>query len=153
MKVPAELARRLSGTSDETLVALLSTSLSDGRTNMMPVPFTDIVGDELVLMPDLFAQKTKVNLNENRSASLSFATPDGALPWVLEGIADIIQWGHPKGFSLFGLRAGEVLERWGDWDEAIEPVLDAAEPFAQPTVFAQRGVIVFKPERIVVVQS
>lgn len=149
MKLPAELARRLSGSSEETLVALLSTSLSDGTTNILPVPFTDVVGDELVLLPDLFAQKTKVNLNENRAASLSFATADGSLPWVLEGVADIVQWGHPQRFTLFGLRAGEVLERWGDWDESIEPVLDAPEPSARPTVFAQRGVIVFKPERVV----
>lgn len=153
MKVPTELVRRLSGSSGETLVALLSTSLSDGTTNIMPTPFTDIVNDELVLLPDLFAQKTKVNLNENRSASLSFATADGALPWILEGVADIIQWGHPKSFNLFGLRAGEVLERWGDWDASIEPVLDAAEPAARPAVFAQRGVIVFKPERIAEVST
>jgi hypothetical protein len=128
---------------------MLSTSRLDGTTNVMPSPFTDVIGDELVLLPDLFAQKTKVNLNENRAAALSFATPAGALPWVLEGIADVIQWGHPRSFSLFGLHAGEVLESWGDWDETIEPVLDAAEPAARPTVFAQRGVIVFKPERIV----
>lgn len=153
MKLPPELARRLSGSSEETLVALLSTSLSNGTTNIMPAPFTDVVGDELVLLPDLFAQKTKVNLNENRAASLSFATAEGSLPWVLEGAADIVQWGHPQRFTLFGLRAGEVLERWGDWDESIEPVLDATEPSARPTVFAQRGVIVFKPERIVEVAS
>jgi hypothetical protein len=153
MKVPAELARRLAGSSTNPVVALLSTSRVDGSSNVIPIPFTDIVDDELVLMPDLFAQKTKVNLNENRAAALSFATPEGALPWVLEGVADIIQWGHPRNFSLFGLRAGEVLERWGDWDETIEPVLDTAEPSARPTVFAQRGVIVFKPERIVEVSA
>ncbi len=153
MRLPAELARRLSAESDETLVALLATSLSDGRSNILPVPFTDIVHDELVLLPDLFAQKTKVNLNENRAAALSFATPEGTLPWVLEGVADIVQWGHPRRFTLFGLSAGQVLERWGDWDESIEPVLETSEPAARPTVFAQRGVIVFKPERIVEVQA
>lgn len=153
MRLPAELAERLSAESDETLVALLATSLSDGRSNILPVPFTDIVRDELVLLPDLFAQKTKVNLNENRAASLSFATPEGTLPWVLEGLADIVQWGHPKRFTLFGLNAGRVLERWGDWDESVEPVLEASEPAVRPTVFAQRGVIIFKPERIVEVQA
>lgn len=149
MKIPPELAQRLGCTSPGTLVAVLSTARSDGTTNVMPVPFTDIVDEDLVLMPDLFAQKTKVNLNENRAAALSFATEDGDLPWVLEGVADIVQWGHPARFTLFGLRAAEVLERWGDWDESIEPVLDAREPSVRPTVFAQRGVIVFKPQRVV----
>jgi len=153
MRVPTALARQLAGASSKTLIALLVTAGSDGRSNIMPSPFTDIIDDELVLLPDLFAQKTKVNLNENRSAALSFATADGALPWVLEGTADIVQWGHPRNFSLFGLRAGEVLERWGDWDETIEPVLDAPEPASRPSVFAQRGVIVFKPERIMEVQA
>jgi hypothetical protein len=149
MRLPEELSQRLRASTSGTLVAYLTTSLGDGRANVLASPFTDVVSDELVLMPDLFAQKSKVNLNENRAAALSFATDEGALRWVLEGQADIIQWGHPRRFKLFGLSAGDVLDRWGDWDEAIEPVLDASEPAARPTVFAQRGVIVFKPERIV----
>jgi hypothetical protein len=149
MRLPEELSRRLRAATSDTLVAYLTTSLGDGRVNVLASPFTDVVSDELVLMPDLFAQKSKVNLNENRAAALSFATHEGALGWVLEGHADVIQWGHPRRFKLFGLFAGDVLDRWGDWDEAIEPVLDAGEPAARPTVFAQRGVIVFKPERIV----
>lgn len=150
MKIPKDLAAHLKGGAAGTTVAMLATSMGDGRVNLHAIPFTDVVDDELVLLPDLFAQKTKVALNENRAAALSFATEDGgSLPWVLEGAADVIQWGHPARFRLFGLRAGEVLERWGDWDETVEPVLLAEEDAARPTVFAQRGVIVFKPERIV----
>ena len=150
MKIPKALAAQLKGGAAGTTVAMLATSMSDGRVNMHAIPFTDVVGDELVLLPDLFAQKTKVALNENRAAALSFATDLGeSLPWVLEGTADVVQWGHPARFQLFGLRAGEVLEGWGDWDETVEPVLLAEEDAARPSVFAQRGVIVFKPERIV----
>jgi len=149
MKLPQALADQLKGGAPGTFVAYLTTSLKDGRTNILASPFTDVIDGELVLMPDLFAQKTKVNLNENRVASLSFASEEGSVPWVLEGHADIIQWGHPRAFRLFGLKAGEVLDRWGDWDEGIEAVLDADEPAARPSVFAQRGVVVFKPERIV----
>ena len=36
---------------------------------------------------------------------------------------------------------------------SVEPVLKAPEPSSRPTVFAQRGVIVFKPERVVEVGS
>lgn len=149
MKLPPELTERLRGGAPGTVVAYLTTSRGDGHPNTLPIPFTDVVDDQFVLLPDLFAQKTKVNLNENRRASLSFASDDGDLPWVLEGRADIVQWGHPRGFRLFGLTAGAVLDGWGDWDETIEPVIDAPEPAVRPTVFAQRGVIVFSPERVV----
>lgn len=149
MTLPAPLSAVLRGGVPGSLVAYLTTSSRSGVPNMTASPFTDLIGDDLVLLPDLFAQKTKVNLNENHAASMSFASEGELLPWVLEGRADIIQWGHPRGFRLFGLSAGEVLDRWGDWDETVEPILDAAEQSARPTVFAQRGVIVFKPERIV----
>lgn len=153
MRLPSELVARLKGGAPGTLVAYLTSSSRDGRPNIFAVPFTDVLHEELVLLPDLFAQKTKVNLNENRSVSLSFADEGGSIGWVLEGQADIIQWGHPRAFRLFGLPAGEVLDRWGDWDEGIEPVLDALEPATRPSVFAQRGVIVFKTDRVLEVAS
>jgi len=153
MKLPEGLISNLKGGAGGTFVAYLATSLGDGHANLLAFPFTDVVDDEYVLLPDLFAQKTKVNLNENRAATLSFASEEGPSQWLLEGQADIIQWGHPRGFKLFGLSAGDVLDGWGDWDEAVEPVIDAPEPATRPTVFAQRGVIVFKPERVVEVSA
>jgi hypothetical protein len=153
MRLPPKLVERLKGGASGLFVAFLTTSLKSGRPNIMPSPFTDVIDEELVLLPDLFAQKTKVNLNENFSASLSFATVDDDADWVVEGRAGIIQWGHPRTYRLFGVSAGDVLDRWGDWDESVEPVIDAPEPAARPSVFAQRGVIVFKPERVVEVTT
>lgn len=153
MKLSKELAAPLRGGAPGTVVAYLTTSLRDGRTNMLPIPFTDVVDDELVLMPDLFAQKTRVSLNENALASLSFTGPDGSPEVVIEGRAGVIQWGHPRTYRLFGLSADDVLDRWGDWDETVEPVIDAADEAVRPSVFAQRGVIVFRPERIVEVDA
>lgn len=149
MRLPPKLTEKLKGGASGNFVAFLTTSLMNGHPNIMPSPFTDVIDDEIVLLPDLFAQKTKVNLNENFSASLSFAAENDDAGWVLEGRAGIIQWGHPRSYRLFGLSAGDVLDGWGDWDETVEPVIDAPEPAARPSVFAQRGVIVFKPERVV----
>ena len=59
-----------------------------------------MVGD-LVLMPDLFAMQSRVNLSENAAAVLSFATAEHPLGVTLEGQADLIQWGHPRAFRLF----------------------------------------------------
>ncbi len=141
------LVTRLKANAPGRFTAYLTTASLGGRPNVLPLPFTDVVDDELILFPDLFAQKTKVNLNENTHAALSFADDETGV--VLEGVADIVQWGHPPRFRLFGLAAGEVLEKWGDWDETVEPVLEAADEELQPSVYAQRGVIVFKPERMV----
>ena len=149
MKLPKELIDKLKAKSPKTFVTYLATSSKEGKTNLLPLPFSDVVEDELILFPDLFAQKTKVNLNENHRTSVSFADEEGQSPIVLEGVADIIQWGHPSRFKLFGLEAGEVLEKWGDWDETVESVIAAEDEDIRPTVFAQRGVIVFKPEKIV----
>jgi len=148
MKLPASLLSRLKAKSPEWFVTYLATSSKDGRTNLIPIAFSDVINDELVVLPDLFAQKTKVNLNENHHAALSFAAADGLFHLVLEGAADIVQWGHPASFTLFGLKAGDVLARYGDWDETVEPVVTADEAI-RPAVFAERGVIVFRPERIV----
>lgn len=153
MRLPEDLADRLAAGRPETLVAYLTTASAAGHPNTLSVPFTDIVDESLVLMPDLFAQKTKVNLNENHAAAMSFADESGNLPWLLEGHADIVQWGHPRAFRAFGLSAEHVLEQWGDWDESVEAVIDAPEPAARPSVFAQRGVIVFKPDRVRKVSS
>jgi predicted pyridoxine 5'-phosphate oxidase superfamily flavin-nucleotide-binding protein len=129
-------------------VAYLTTSTIDGRVNILACPFTDVVDDTLVLIPDLFAQKTKVNLNENHDAALSLATADGQPAATLRGSADVIQWGHPRSVRIMGLKAGDVLDRWGDWDEDVESVLAADELAARPTVFAQRGVIVFEADSV-----
>lgn len=149
MKLPIELIERLKGGAEGTFVAYLTTSTRKGQPTLLASPFTDVVDDEYIFIPDLFAFQTKVDLSENHHAALSFATEEEQLSLVLEGTADVIQWGHPRSFKLFGLKAGEVLDRWGDWDEGVEPVIDAVESAARPSVFAQRGVIVFRPERSV----
>ncbi len=148
MRLPAELVSRLRAGNNETFVAYLTTSDRRGRPNIMASAFTDVVDDQLILMPDLFAQKTKVNLNEQHQAGLSFASDGNGASWVLDGIADVVQWGHPRNLRVFGLSAGEVLERWGDWDGTVEPVLGAADADVRPSVVAQRGVIVFKPTSV-----
>jgi hypothetical protein len=148
MKLPGDLVNLLKAGESAVAVVYLATASKEGNPNILAVPFSDIVNDELILLPDLFAQKTKVNINENNHASLSFFSENRNVTYVLEGTVDIIQWGHPGNFKLFGLKASDVLSRWGDWDEFIEPVIEAKNEFVRPAVFAQRGVIVFKPAEI-----
>ncbi len=151
LKLPLELlhALRAEGRRPGETIAFLVTSSLDGRPNVSVQPFTDIVvvnGEEYVLMPDLFALKTKINLNENRRAILSIARPSSLSPWVVEGACNVIQWGHPANYRFRELRAGDVLDRWGDW-AAVERLEDL-ESAARPAVIAQRGVIVLHAARV-----
>lgn len=139
MKIPDELTRVLRVAAADDAVAYLATASRDGRPNLHVQPFTDVLDDEFVLMPDLFAQKTKVNLNENLVGALSIASPRGASEWVVEGPCNIFQWGHPDAYCWEGLRAGDVLARWGSWVE-LESLAELPTD-ARPSVVAQRGVI------------
>jgi hypothetical protein len=148
MKLSHELIEYLKAGSEIPGAVYLTTASLTGLPNITPIAFSDVVDDELVLLPDLFLQKTKVNLNENRKAVLSFASPNEGYGYVVTGTADLIQWGHPAAFKLFGLSAKEVLDKWGDWDENVEPVIDSPQEDARPSVYAQRGVVIFRPESI-----
>jgi hypothetical protein len=146
MKLPPELVEALRLGAPGDTVAWLATASRDGTPNLAPQPFTDVLDDEFVLVPDLFLQKTKVNLNENLVGALSVAHPAVLSGWCVEGPCNVFQWGHPASYRFQGLRAGEVLERWGDWDR-LEAV-DALPEELRPTVFAQRGVVVLRAQRL-----
>jgi hypothetical protein len=145
MSLPEALREALRVKELDDTVAYLTTAALDGVPNVSLQPFTDVEGD-YVLLPDLFAQKTKVNLNENLRGALTIASPSALAGWVLEGPAGVIQWGHPPSYRFHDLRAGAVLERWGDWEQR-EPIQSLPEAL-RPAVIAQRGVIVLKVERV-----
>ncbi len=146
MKLPHEIVSllKIKGIND-TVVYLVTSSLN-GNINLLPSPYTDVYLDEYILIPDLFAQKTKVNLNENRIGIISIVLPYSDKSITIEGPGNIIQWGHPQKFRFYDLTAGDILKQWGNWTEK-ENILDD-ENQTKPEVFAQRGVIVIKAEHI-----
>jgi hypothetical protein len=146
MKLPKELVLLLTIKEINDAIVYLATSSLSGNTNLLPSPYTDVCLDEYILIPDLFAQKTKVNLNENRYALISFVLPDNHKNITIEGPANIIQWGHPQKFKFFDVTAGDILKHWGKWAEK-ENILDLGN-LARPEVFAQRGVIIIKAEKV-----
>ncbi len=146
MKIPEPLAEALRIRSPSDVQVYLTTAGRDGKPNVSPQQFTDVLRDEYVLLPDLFAQKTKVNLNENLVGAITIAHPESLRGWVLEGPCNVFQWGHPPNYAFAGLKAGEILGGWGDW-ETREPIDELPES-ERPTVVAQRGVIVLKVESV-----
>jgi|AGTN01.3.fsa_nt_gi hypothetical protein len=145
-KIPKEVVELLRIKEPLDTVVYLTTSDLSGKTNVSVQFLTDVVDDEYVLIPDLFAQKTKVNLNENLRGVVSIGWPDEGRAWFIEGPANVFQWGHPPNYRFQGLRAGDVLDGWGDWESRES--FDALPEEVRPQVIAQRGVIVVKAERV-----
>ncbi len=142
MKLPKEIIDVLKIKESDDLTVYLTTSNVDGKCNVMPSMFTDVYDDEFILMPDLFAVKTKINLNENRVGVVTIAHPVDGRTWVLRGPCGHIEWGVPDNYSFQGVKAGVVLKRWGDWEE--KEAFTALPEEVKPSIVAQRGVIVLK---------
>lgn len=145
-KIPKEVVDLLRIKEPLDTVVYLTTSDLAGKTNVSVQFLTDVVDDEYVLIPDLFAQKTKVNLNENLRGVISIGWPEEGRKWFIEGPTNVFQWGHPPNYRFQGLRAGDVLDGWGDWES--KESFDALPEDVRPQVIAQRGVIVVKAERV-----
>lgn len=146
MKIPNELTGLLRIKTSPNTVGYLVTSSLEGRPNILASPLTDILDDQFVLLPDLFAQKTKVNLNENLRGAMSIALPESGSSWIVEGPCNIFQWGHPAAFRWQGISAGDVLGHWGNWADLVD--LEQLQEGIRPTVVAQRGVIALFAEKI-----
>lgn len=142
MKLTQEMINTLKiKTPDDTVVYLMTSSV-EGKCNISPQLFTDVYMDEFILMPDLFAIKTKINLNENRIGVVTVSHPSEGRTWAFRGPCSHIEWGLPDNYDFQGVKAGEILRKWGDWSE--KESFSALPEEARPTVVAQRGVIVLK---------
>lgn len=127
-------------------VVHLTTCSADGKPNIVGERFVAHFKDEYILIADMFAQKTKVNLNENEIGAISIAHPVKGHTWVFRGPCTIIQHGHPDNMVWQGLRAGDVLAEWGNWAEKEPP--SEVPPDIRPPKLVQRGVIALKVEEV-----
>jgi len=128
-------------------VVHLATSSIDGKPNIVAERFVTSYLDDYILIADMFAQKTKVNLNENPHAAISIAHPIGSRSWVFRGPATVINIGAAASDTWHDINVGQVLAEWGDW-ASKEPPLEVPPDIAPPKV-AQRGLIVLKVEEII----
>lgn len=127
-------------------VVHLTTCSTEGKPNIVAERFVAAYKDEYILIAEMFAQKTKVNLNENPVACVSIAHPVKGHSWVFRGPCTIISHAAPSDYKWHGIKAGEVLEEWGNW-AAKEPP-DEVPPDIAPPKLAQRGVIALKVEEV-----
>lgn len=127
-------------------VVHLTTCSKDGKPNIVGERFVTHYKDEYILIAEMFAQKTKVNLNENEYACISIAHPSKGQTWVFRGPCTVISHAAAPNYRWHGIKAGEVLEEWGNWAEKEPP--DEVPPDIAPPKLAQRGVIALKVEEV-----
>ncbi len=127
-------------------VVHLTTCSLEGIPNTVGERFITVFNDEYILIADMFAQKTRVNLNENPIGVITLAHPVKGRTWSFKGPATILQEGLPSDYEFEGVKASEILKEWGNWAEKEPP--SEVPPDIRPPVLVQRGVITLKVTEI-----
>jgi len=147
MKLSQEMKQALTVIGRGGSVVHLTTASRSGKPNIVAERFVTSYKDEYILIADMFAQKTKVNLNENPFGCISIAHPNHDRSWIFRGPCTVITHAAAPNYRWYDVIAGEVLEEWGDWAKKDPP--DEVPPDIAPPRLAQRGVIVLKVDEII----
>lgn len=139
MKLGAEVSKALRTVGSGGAVIYLTTASRVGKPNIVGERFITLFQDEYVLIAEMFAQKTRVNLNENPYGVITIAHPIKGRTWSLAGPATVLQEGHAPGARWEGLDVAHVLAEWGDWATKEPP--SEVPPDIRPPALVQRGVI------------
>lgn len=139
MKLGSEVAQALRIVGAGGSVLYLTTSSKTGNPNIVGERFVALYKDEYILIAEMFAQKTRVNLNENPYGVITLAHPVKGRTWVFSGPTTILQEGFEGDTQWKGLDIAETLEEWGDW--AVKEPPSEVPPDIRPPVLVQRGVI------------
>ncbi len=143
MKFSPAMKRALTVPKDGGCVVYLATTSLDGKPNMVPMRYVASFAEDKVLLADMFLLKTKANLKENPNCIVAIAYPidaDRGRWWAFRGMAVVMEYDMDPGYDWYGSKAGEVLEKWGRWEEK-EPPLEVP-PDIVYGVAVQRGVVV-----------
>lgn len=146
MKMNQEMLDSLRTIGSGGVVVHLTTCSNEGVPNTVGERFVAAHGDEHIVIADMFAQKTKVNLNENPVGVITVAHPVKERCWAFRGPCTIIMWGEDENHDFHGVKAGEILKEWGDWATKEPP--SEVPPDIRPPALCQRGVITLKVDEI-----
>ncbi len=139
MRLGADAARALRTVGSGGAVVYLATSSRDGNPNIVGERFVTLYQHEYILIAEMFAQKTRVNLLENPWGVITLAHPVKGRTWMFSGPTTILQEGHLPGARWEGLEVAETLAEWGDWATKEPP--SEVPPDIRPPALVQRGVI------------
>lgn len=139
MRLGPAATKALRTVGDGGAVVYLATSSREGNPNVVGERFVTLFKDEYILIAEMFAQKTRVNLNENPHGVITLAHPVKGRTWSFSGPTTILQEGHQPGATWEGLDVAETLAEWGDWATKQPP--SEVPPDIRPPALVQRGVI------------
>ncbi len=142
MRLGPEVSKALRTVGAGGAVVYLTTSSYDGNPNTVGERFVTLYKDEYILIAEMFAQKTRVNLNENPRGAITVAHPVKGRTWIFSGPATILQEGHAPDAQWEGLDVAETLAEWGDWATKEPP--SEVPPDIRPPALVQRGVIALR---------
>lgn len=146
MKLNQEMKDALKIVGHGGAVVYLTTSNKAGKPNTVGERFVAVWRDEYILIAEMFAQKTRVNLNENPIGVITMAHPVRGRTWAFRGPTAIIQEGLPEDHEFAGARSAEVLAEWGNWAEKDPP--SEVPPDIRPPALVQRGVIILRVDEV-----
>lgn len=142
MKLTEEMKEALMIIGGGGAVVHLTTCNTYGKCNTVAERFVGVFKDDYIVIADMFAQKTRVNLSENPIGVVTIAHPVKGRTWAFRGPTTILQEGLPPDYEFHGARAEEVLKEWGNWAEKEPP--SEVPPDIKPPRLVQRGVIIMK---------
>lgn len=146
MKITEAMKETLQVMGHGGAMVYLTTCSRHGKPNTVGERFVAVYRDEYIVMADFFAQKTRVNLNENPVAVVTPAHPVRQRTWSFSGPATVLQEGLPADARWQDVEVADVLSEWGNWAEKEPP--SEVSPDMQPPALVQRGVIIVKIENI-----
>lgn len=139
MRLRSDFAKALRTVGSGGAVVYLTTCSRVGNPNTVGERFVTLYEDEYILIAEMFAQKTRVNLHENPVGVITLAHPVKGRTWAFAGAATILQEGHLEGEVWEGLDVAQALAEWGDWATKEPP--SEVPPDIRPPALVQRGVI------------
>lgn len=139
MKLNNNMMKALKTVGSGGSVVYLTTVSKEGVPNIVGERFVSLFRGEYILIAEMFAQKTRVNINENPHGVITMAHPLRGRTWTFTGPVTILQEGLPDDYVWEGVSAREVLDEWGDW--ALKEPPSEVPPDIRPPVLVQRGVI------------
>lgn len=146
MKLNSDMKKALKIVGSGGAVVYLTTASKDGIPNIVGERFVTLFKDEYILIAEMFAQKTRININENPHGVITLAHPLRGRTWMFSGPVTILQEGYPDDYEWEGVTAKDVLDEWGDW--ALREPPSEVPPDIRPPVLIQRGVIALHVTRI-----
>jgi hypothetical protein len=139
MKLQPEMKKALKTVGAGGSVVYLTTSSKTGNPNTVGERFVSLYKDEYILIAEMFAQKTRVNIHENPQGIITMAHPLRGRTWAFSGPVTILQEGVSDDATWEGISVKEVLDEWGNW--ALKEPPSEVPPDIRPPALVQRGVI------------